>query len=311
MISLALFLSAVGLGAAEIQTQALQALQPMPKAVQADPAVALRRARLAEVNAKIRQAQQQPVKMKPIDISKLIVLSPEVFMDLRTAISSFQLPVRAQGPRGTCSVHALAFCQEFITCQKQGKTGLNYSVEYLNWAGNAVLGTPYHDGGFYSDLDKGYQAFGAVVEASAPYQASFNASWAPSSAVVTAGKQAPRHTAVFIKPWDSSKGASQAQLNEALAQIKAKRPVALGALWPNSTQVQNVDGVDLMVVPSRPNTFDGHSVVLVGYHKSAKYPGGGYFIFRNSWGTGWGDGGYGYMPFKYVLDLANDLLVYK
>ena len=232
-------------------------------------------------------------------------------MDLRSAINGYQLPVRDQGPRGTCSVHALAFCQEYMTCQKQNQTGLNHSVEYLNWAGNVVLGQPYHDGGFYADLDKGYQAYGALPEMSAPYQASFNSSWAPTVKNVSTGQQATRHTAVFIKSWDNTKGASQAQLNDALAHLKLKRPVALGALWPNNLQVQSVDGVDLMVVPSRAATFDGHSVVLVGYHKSAKYPGGGYFIFRNSWGKNWGDNGYGHMPFKYVLDLANDLLVYK
>ena len=34
-----------------------------------------------------------------------------------------------------------------------------------------------------------------------------------------------------------------------------------------------------------------------------------YFQFQNSWGIGWGDNGYGYIPYSYILDknLAYDL----
>ena len=39
--------------------------------------------------------------------------------------------------------------------------------------------------------------------------------------------------------------------------------------------------------------------------------GGGYFIFRNSWGPNWGDHGYGYMPFHYVKSYCNDMVAYK
>jgi C1A family cysteine protease len=52
----------------------------------------------------------------------------------------------------------------------------------------------------------------------------------------------------------------------------------------------------------------GHAVVAVGYddekniknlkcNKVTK----GALLFRNSWGPGWGDGGYGWLPYEYVL----------
>ena len=40
-----------------------------------------------------------------------------------------------------------------------------------------------------------------------------------------------------------------------------------------------------------------HSVLVVGYKDDPSVPTGGYFIFKNSWNTGYGDNGYGYCPY--------------
>jgi C1A family cysteine protease len=52
----------------------------------------------------------------------------------------------------------------------------------------------------------------------------------------------------------------------------------------------------------------GHAVAAVGYddsieikHGAGTSPTKGALIVRNSWGTGWGDRGYGYLPYEYVL----------
>jgi len=47
--------------------------------------------------------------------------------------------------------------------------------------------------------------------------------------------------------------------------------------------------------------YGGHAVLVVGY-ATGEGEGSGRFIVRNSWGDGWGDGGYGYLPFDYVTD---------
>jgi C1A family cysteine protease len=42
----------------------------------------------------------------------------------------------------------------------------------------------------------------------------------------------------------------------------------------------------------------GHAVLITGYTDNANVPGGGYFIAKNSWGTGWGPYG-GYFAVAY------------
>ena len=54
----------------------------------------------------------------------------------------------------------------------------------------------------------------------------------------------------------------------------------------------------------RERETGGHAVVIAGYEREREV-----FIFRNSFGAQWGDGGYGTLPFAYLLSdhLAFDL----
>lgn len=52
-----------------------------------------------------------------------------------------------------------------------------------------------------------------------------------------------------------------------------------------------------------------HTMVYVGYQDDARWPGGGYFIIRNSWGKEWGrdnyyGAGYGVIPYEYIINYA-------
>jgi C1A family cysteine protease len=53
----------------------------------------------------------------------------------------------------------------------------------------------------------------------------------------------------------------------------------------------------------------GHAVVAVGYDDTRKIKNTltnkttkGALLVRNSWGVGWGDQGYGWMPYDYALN---------
>lgn len=58
----------------------------------------------------------------------------------------------------------------------------------------------------------------------------------------------------------------------------------------------------------------GHAVLAVGYDDDRSIPKSdgssnttGAILIKNSWGTGWGEGGYGWLPYQYILSgLATD-----
>jgi hypothetical protein len=236
-------------------------------------------------------------------------------VDLRPTIQSLNLAIVDQAPRGTCSVFAMTFLLEYMYGTRLPAPANDLSEEYLNYAANRVSGDNA-DGDFFDKLDSGYQAWGIVPSTILPYQSTPVSS--VSQDILNLGKRWPRFRVDFVKPWDSSKGATQSQLDRVVAYLDGNIPVAFGGWWFQKGQwsTKLINGVEVMdVPPTNQKTAvltDGHSVALVGYRRDTAFPGGGYFVFRNSWGP-WGDNlsGYFYMPFGYVLNYANDLVAYN
>ncbi|MBM4033076.1 MAG: C1 family peptidase [Planctomycetes bacterium] len=234
--------------------------------------------------------------------------------DLRPSIQKLALQLRDQGGRGTCSVHAMTFLLEYMYATRKNLNFHDLSEEYLNYAANLVSGKMV-DGDFFSNLDLGYQKWGAYPEALVPYKAIFDPKYKVPQAYMDVGKKWVRFGADFIKPWNANTGATMGQLYEVFIYLEKNTPVAIGMWWPKPGffKTTTIKGVDVMAAPQKRNVdcVDGHSVAIVGYRKDPAFPGGGYFIFRNSWGANWGDQGYGYLPFDYALKYANDLVAYR
>ena len=103
------------------------------------------------------------------------------------------------------------------------------------------------------------------------------------------------------------------QINQNLDQLKANLingyPVAFGFVVYESFESEEVAKTGFVPMP-QPNekVLGGHAVAMVGFDDTKKL-----FIVRNSWGNTWGDKGYFYMPYDYVLnkELADDFWTIK
>lgn len=83
-------------------------------------------------------------------------------------------------------------------------------------------------------------------------------------------------------------------------------PIVLGIMIYSSFETPFVDKYGIIPIPDtkKERILGGHCILLVGYDDSKSY-----FKFQNSWGTNWGDSGYGYIPYQYILNtrLSSDL----
>jgi hypothetical protein len=219
-------------------------------------------------------------------------------VDLGPSLRSFGLEPRVQGDRPTCSVFVVVQALEYAVARKAGR-GRELSVEYLNWASNRVNGDR-KDGGFFSDLWKGFQVHGICAEKSMPYRSTRDRRVRPSSEARAGARKALSlglrlH---WIKEWDPNKGLTDGQLREVRATLARGWPVCGGFLWPKK-QVWK-DRV-LQMCP-RDAVRDGHSVFLVGYRDDPSLPGGGVFLIRNSSGKL----REGFLTYEFVKAYMND-----
>ncbi len=225
--------------------------------------------------------------------------------NLRPLFDEYGLTIRDQSGRGTCSVFAIVGLMEFEYAHLLGQK-VNLSVEYLNWASNQVTGET-EDGSFFSDALKGLLKYGICEDSLFPYYSrNYTKKVEPSAAALKDGKKRREARIDWIKQWNPNFGMSGDQILQVKAQIRAGHPVAIGFQWPKGEGDYRrvVDGI--MTVPPREGVFDGHSIIMVGYQDDPKISGGGWFLFRNSHGINYGDGGYGKMPYEYLSKYAND-----
>jgi len=191
-----------------------------------------------------------------------------------------------QGQLGSCTANAIGAALEFDQI-KQKEQAFTPSRLFIYYNERAMEGTVNSDaGGQIRDGVKSVNQQGAPPETDWPYDITKFAEKPPQKAY----DDAAQHESVLYQ-----------RLTPILGQLKgclaSGFPFVLGFVVYESFESQQVAQTGEASLPQAgEQQIGGHAVLAVGYDESQQR-----FLIRNSWGAGWGMGGYFTLPYPYLL----------
>lgn len=215
-------------------------------------------------------------------------------------------PVKHQGQLGSCTAFAGTALMEYYI---KKATGNNYelSEKFLYWVTRKLLTWENKDTGAY--LRTTMQAltrFGICEGKFFKYNEDFKEKpdWVHSA--LADDYQAETYMRL------DKKGMTKTDILTKVKQLIARNyPIMFGFTTYENT-IDNDTG-EVSYPSSRTKPRGGHAVVITGYDDSKVIRDGdgtttiGALKFRNSWGYDWGEYGYGWLPYEYILTgKAND-----
>ncbi|OBI50554.1 hypothetical protein A5706_02505 [Mycobacterium sp. E796] len=216
--------------------------------------------------------------------ARLNGLAPPEY-DLRPSMPA----VYDQGQLGSCTGNAIAAAMEYER-DRQGLPDFVPSRLFIYYNERALEGTVSSDSGAQiRDGIKVVNREGVCPETLWPYDIGVFTVKPPKRCYVAAEKdKAVQYEAIQ----------TLGQLKDAIASNLA---VVFGFTVYESFESQSVAQTGVMPMPKPGEaTVGGHAVLAVGYSDPK-----GHLIIRNSWGPGWGDHGYFYMPYQYLTGSKN------
>ncbi|MCR9142490.1 MAG: C39 family peptidase [bacterium] len=224
----------------------------------------------------------------------------------RVDLSSKMPPIGNQGTQGSCVAWATGYALK--SYHEKVERRWNYDSPVAGGSGNRVFSPAF----IYNQINGGRDDGSVISDALALIVRQGAAPWSAMPYNVNDYRRKP--TAAAKRAAANYKAQSYRRLNSSdLDSIKAElskgNPVVFGI------------GVDDAFYNLRDKVYDknqgqfygGHAMTLVGYDDSKKSPRGhrGAFKLINSWGTGWGDRGYGWISYKqWVAGDAWALVLY-
>jgi len=214
---------------------------------------------------------------------------PQSF-SLRPNFDQWMPVIRNQGHRLACDAFTIASIVEY-ECHAQGDIAV-LSPEFLEWA----TGEWSHDlrdrkGYATMIMVKALNKYGICTEAMMPYD---HVKWPNNEVLTNARSRATGVVTWLTKTCEYSaigKGFTQQEIDSICSTVSHGHPVLVDMQWPSKPVFTN----KVLHLSASPNTRYGHTMAAVGYDRVA-----GVIVFRNSWGSGWGDRGYIGVTFEYL-----------
>lgn len=218
-------------------------------------------------------------------------------------------PIEDQKTIGSCTAHAGVGLVEYFERRAFGKH-LDASRLFLYKVTRNLLKWTGDTGAFLRSTMYALTLFGVPPEEYYPYNtADFDKE--PSAFCYAFGQSYQAISYYRLDPPGTTRSNLLTQIKTYLAN---GLPSMFGFTVYSSISQGNTTGK--IPYPTRgERVLGGHAIDAVGYDDNLKIKntnaGGiettGALLIRNSWGTGWGSAGYGWLPYKYVLDgLATD-----
>jgi C1A family cysteine protease len=214
----------------------------------------------------------------------------------KVSLNSFIIPKLApildQGDLGSCVCNAFSYC---INTQTSNNVVISRLFLYAICRSLDYTSLDQDDGTTIRTACKSIQKYGAVSEKNYPYITSIFNDLPPLS-VFKSSNYFKKFTYTFV--------------NQDITSIKNclntyKVPIVFGFLVYDSfmnISVANTGNVSIPDIKTE-KLQGGHCMNIVGYNDETST-----FKCANSWGTSWGDKGYCYLPYDYLLNttLASD-----
>jgi len=252
----------------------------------------------------IRDFHPEHPEIKPLlgQSNRIAAATFPASVDLRPWCS----PIEDQGQIGSCTANAAIGLLEYFERRAFNKH-LDASRLFIYKATRNLAGDRGDTGAELRTAMQAIAMFGTPPEKLYPYvESKFDEE--PSAFLYSL---ASNYRATKYYRHDPA-GSSPAKTMEALktslvGQLPAMFGTTVYSSFPGIGAPDDPRG-DIPFPAKTDSVEGGHAMVIVGYNDAHKIgTDTGAFIVRNSWGTGWGDGGYGWMPYRYVTSgLAND-----
>lgn len=212
---------------------------------------------------------------------------------LAVDLRRFMSPIEHQEKLGSCTAHAVMGLVEYlqIATRRQYVDGSRLFLykttrDLLHWSGDT--------GAYIRETIKAVRLFGICPESYWTYDTA----------------RYEEEPSAFCYAYGSNYKAMRyyrlANLAEIRQSISQGYPVAFGFTCFESMMADATATTGRIPVPlPTEKTEGGHAVLAVGYNDGPSDPDNpnacpqNHVIIRNSWGSGWGRGGYGFLPYEY------------
>lgn len=227
------------------------------------------------------------VPQKPDQRDRLFTPKPIGLLPPSVDLRPLCPPVYDQGQLGSCTANGIAFAYEFAREQQKltdfmpSRLFIYYNERVIEHSVKSDAGANIRDG--FKTMNKQ----GVCPETDWPYLIDKFTQKPPKFCYSEAQKD-------MVLQY----GTVAQQMNIIKSSLAETIPVVIGISVYESFESDAVAKTGIVPLPDyRETLLGGHCTAVVGYDDSHSW-----WIVRNSWGSGWGDKGYFYLPYSYLTN---------